>query len=57
MAIQTGSPRNTLAFMPTRELSLLIDPVCVPQLSDPAYSDVLRLVIDLRDRGLRDRVE
>lgn len=49
MAVRTGSPRNTLAFMPTRELSLLIDPSCVPPLCDSVYSDLIRLVTDLRN--------
>jgi hypothetical protein len=49
MVVRTGSPGNTLAFMPTRELNLLIDPACVPSLCDSVYSSAIRLINDLRN--------
>jgi hypothetical protein len=49
MAVRRGTPGNTLAFMPTRELNLLIDPAGVPSLRDSIYSPTIRLINDLRN--------
>jgi hypothetical protein len=48
MAFATGTPQNTFAFIPTREIILAIDPQCVPVLVDPMHMQELRLVSDLR---------
>lgn len=45
MAVGIGSPGNTFALMPTREVGLLVDPLCLPYSS---YAHVIRLVQDLR---------
>ena len=45
MEIGIGSSRNTFALMPIRELSLLLDPSCLPYSN---YAHVIRLVSDLR---------
>jgi hypothetical protein len=49
MVVRTGSAGNTLAFMPTRELNLLIDPACVPSLCDSGCAHAIRLISDLRN--------
>jgi hypothetical protein len=45
MVVTTGSPRNTFATMPSREIGLLLDPACIPYSS---YAHVIRLICDLR---------
>jgi hypothetical protein len=49
MVVSTGSPRNTFAFIPTRQLNLIVDPTCLLLLFDSAYSHVIGLVSDLRN--------
>ena len=56
MVVRTGTPGNTLAFMPTRELNLLIDPACVPSLCESVYSSTIRLINDLRNLEVPIRV-
>jgi hypothetical protein len=47
MEFEKGTPKNTLAFSPTRQISFIIDPRCVFSL-DGIYADALRLVDDLK---------
>ena len=48
---EKGTPGNTLAFAPTRELVFILDPGCVPRLQENTRRDALQLINDL---GLLD---
>lgn len=51
MEFQKGTPGNTLAFSPTRDVCFIIDPRCITRLKQKVYADALQLI---RDLGLLD---
>lgn len=47
MEFEKGTPGNTLAFSPTREVSFIVDPRCVSRLEEKIWVDTLRFISDL----------